>query len=319
MCGWYNEYVAAGDVSMMGNEVFRMSRRTVITVVLAPIFAVLLSACPPRLSRNVERITDLVYGAGYISDGAGKGFVLRDLPFDLLQPKDSEAVSRPGLVLVHGGSFEGGSRKDEDLVQFADSFASRGYVCFLIDYRLIGDRPPAPEPYIGNALESAVHAAFVDTKVALRFVRAHAAEYRVDPNRIAVFGESAGAFAAIAAGVSGETDYASDGPDLPVPEENNPGVAARPIAVIDFWGSAAPVLDLFDPGDPPIMIVHGTNDFTLGTFYTEALAIVNACEEQDIPCRLHTLLGEGHGAWDAEWGDRDLATLALEFLAEYMP
>lgn len=280
---------------------------------------IVLAACPERLSPNVELVANQQYGLGYVSDGSGKALVLRELSFDLLHPKDDPATARPALVLIHGGGFDGGSRKDEDLVQFADCLASRGYVCVLIDYRLMKDNPPAPEPYAESAFESAVHAAFVDAKVAMRFVRAHAEDYRVDPDRIAVFGESAGAFAALAAGVSDPSDFESDGPDLPVPAENNPGVSSRPSAVIDFWGSASPVLDEFDAADPPIMIAHGTNDLTLGTFYSEALAIVNACEENDIPYRLHTLWGEGHGAWEAEWDGRGLATLVMEFLAEYMP
>lgn len=282
--------------------------------------AFILAGCPPRLSRNVDLTEDLVYGRGYVAaDVKAETFALRDLYFDLLEPNDIPRENRPAVLLIHGGSFEGGTRKDEDLVDFADTLASNGYVCFLSDYRLMGDQPPAPEPYAESELESAVHAAFVDAKVALRYIRANSAAYGVDPERIAVFGESAGAFAALAAGVTDETDFASDGPDFPVPPENNPDMSARVDAAIDFWGSASPVLDEFDPADPPIMIVHGTNDFTFGTFYTEALAIVDACKEQGIPYRLHTLLGEGHGAWDTEWDDRNLAELALEFLAEYVP
>ena len=297
---------------------------TKYALVLAAVLA--LAGCPPRLSHNVKRTEDLVYGAGHVWDARVETYRLAELLFDLLEPTDIPAENRPAICMVHGGSFEGGSRKDEDLLLFADALASRGYVCFLIDYRVLGNNPPpAPEDLqlvdLGGfrlGIEDAVRAAFVDTKTALRHIRAFAADYGVDPERIAVFGESAGAFAAIAAGVTDPDAFADDGPGFDVPPENNPGVDPRPGAVLDFWGSARPVLDDFDAADPPILVVHGTSDTQLGTFYTEALAIINRCDDVGIPRRIHSLLGEGHGAWDAAWNKKPLWLLAYEFLEDYL-
>ena len=284
----------------------------------------LLPACPPRLSANVHLIEDVEYGLGYV-EGGNDDYTLKSLLLDILEPTDGPVENRPALLLIHGGSFEGGSRKDEDLVAFADKLASAGYVCFLSDYRVSDDNPPpAPEDFraydlggIRIGIEDAVHAAFVDAKTALRFIRKNAAAFGVDPQRIGVFGESAGAFAAIAAGVSPALDYVGD-EGLEIPAENNPSVDPRAQVILDFWGSASPVLNDFDVADPPILVVHGTSDTQLGTFYTEAVAIINRADEVGMTYRFHGLFGEGHGAWDATWDGKPLHQLAREFLEDYL-
>jgi fermentation-respiration switch protein FrsA (DUF1100 family) len=116
-------------------------------------------------------------------------------------------------------------------------------------------------------------------------VRANAGKYQVDGARIAVIGDSAGAFAALAAGVSDAHDFASDGPDYPVPPENNPGVDAKPQAVVDLWGSAELIRDMFSSDDPPIMVVHGTADLQFGTHFHMAKNTIAECEAHGIPCK----------------------------------
>lgn len=280
------------------------------------------AGCPPKFSPNVTYTTGLVYGYGYVSAaGAKDGYELRPLYFDLLAPNDQPGVIKPAVVMIHGGGFTGGSRADEDLLLVANRLASEGYVCFLTDYRLLGDGPPPAEdfPKYDFPSPSAVRAAIVDAKTALRFVRASADLYEVDVNRIGLFGESAGAVAALAAGLSAPEEFADDGPDFPAPLENNPGANPVPQAIIDCWGSADFFTDMFDADDPPIMIWHGTNDTMLGTFFTSALMIRQECADHGIPYRFYPLLGEGHGAWDAEYGDNDLSTTILNFLDDVMP
>lgn len=131
------------------------------------------------------------------------------------------------------GFVREGSRTDDGLLLVADRLASQGYVCFLTDYRLLGDGPPPAEnsPKSDFPSPSAVRAAIVDAKTALRHVRANSALYEIDPDRIVLFGESAGAVAALAAGLSEPEEYADDGPDFPAPPENNPGVNPVPQAI----------------------------------------------------------------------------------------
>lgn len=280
----------------------------------------LLSGCP-RFSPNVQITRELVYGAGYVRDNPFFGeYRLRDLVMDVLEPTDGSMTDRPAVVLVHGGSFSEGTREDEDLQAYADALATAGYVCFLIDYRLAGDNPPAPPGWDNFLLlENAMHAAFVDTKTALRHVRAEAATYGIDPNRIAVMGESAGGFASVAAGVTGDMEFVSDHAALPIPAANNLGVSARPQATLVFWGNGSKVLDAFTPDDPPMLIAHGDADRQFGTPFSGAEAMRDACLANVIPHDFYPLPGAGHGAWEAQVDGASLADLTLSFLEEHLP
>jgi para-nitrobenzyl esterase len=264
------------------------------------------------------RVTEGVpYGQGYVR-GESDGYLLKPLLYDRIEQSASDGQPRPAVILVHGGNFRGGSRQNKNLTHIAKAFARRGYVCFLIDYRLMDDAPPAPPPYAAFSIRRAMHAAYVDVKTALRHVHAHADDYGVDPERIALLGESAGAIAVLAAGVSDADVFAGDGPDFPVPAANNPTTSARAAAIIDFWGSAEGVLDKFDKSDPPIMIVHGEKDMTWGTLYASALNIVRACTSRGVPYRFHSLKKEGHGAWDAKVQGKKLPELSLDFLEAHL-
>jgi para-nitrobenzyl esterase len=281
------------------------------------VISMFLVACP-KLEPNVSLSRGMVYGYGYTYDEQDAAYVMKELYFDLMEPTDSPLEKRPALVMVHGGSFTGGSREDEDLFALANKLASAGYVCFLIDYRLMADQPPAPPPYDATELEATVHASTVDVKAAIRHVRANAATYAVNPDRIAITGDSAGAITAMAAGVSDQGQYSSDGEAFPVPDSNAPGVDESVVAIVDLWGTADSFLDDFDPTDPPIMIVHGAKDFTVGISLMPAQNIVEQCEAYGIPYRYYPVLDAGHGVWDIEVGDKDLARLIFDFLQEFM-
>ena len=279
---------------------------------------VLMVGCDkkPRLSSNVELLPDLVYGLGYVGSGGDRQF--KDLKLDVLRPTDLAGVLKPAVLVIHGGSFTGGTKTDEDLVQYADGLATRGYVCFLSDYRLTGDDPPAPGVWSIVELGSAVHAAAVDAKTALRYIRANSSTFEIDLDRITIMGDSAGAIAALAAGLSDEEGFATDGTGYPAPPENNPGIDAKPRAIINFWGSADLFLSEFSADDPAIMVVHGSNDLTVGLGLEPALVIVSLCEDFDIPYRFYPLWGEGHGPWDAEVNGMNLVELSETFLEDYV-
>ena len=83
----------------------------------------------------------------------------------------------PAAILVHGGGFDEGSRSTNVRPLF-EPLANAGFAWFSIDYRL------APEAHLPDAM--------ADVNTAIRWVKAHAAEYRVDPRKIALIGESAG-------------------------------------------------------------------------------------------------------------------------------
>ena len=131
---------------------------------------------------------------------------------DLYLPKGRSKA--PVLVAVHGGGWQIGSR---DFYRYWGLFLARnGYAVFAIDYRL---GKPGVYP-----------AAVYDTKAAVQFARAKAAEYELDPDRIGLIGDSAGAHLSALVALAGD-QYASA-----YREDANAAVPANVKAVIGFYG-----------------------------------------------------------------------------------
>lgn len=102
-----------------------------------------------------------------------------DGTFDFYEPTgDSGRIDRPAILAIHGGAWRGGDKAWGSRV--AREFGPSGYVVFSINYRRSG-RPNGAWP-----------AQIVDVQKALRYIRANAAAYRIDPARIASLGVSAG-------------------------------------------------------------------------------------------------------------------------------
>jgi acetyl esterase/lipase len=99
--------------------------------------------------------------------------------FDLYEPKsDSGRANRPAILAIHGGAWKGGDKAWGE--QFAEELCPFGYVVFSINYRL-SSQPSATWP-----------AQIEDVQNALKYVRANAPRFRIDRNRIASLGMSAG-------------------------------------------------------------------------------------------------------------------------------
>jgi beta-xylosidase/acetyl esterase/lipase len=127
---------------------------------------------------SVEAIRDITYTS----------YGNRSLQLDLYLPKSRGARTMPGIVFVHGGGWRNGTR--ENFAPMAIRMAERGYAAATISYRL---SPEAQYP-------AAIH----DVKAAVRWLRANAARYGIDPARIAVAGGSAGGQIASLAGVTND-------------------------------------------------------------------------------------------------------------------
>ena len=144
----------------------------------------------------------------------------RELHLDLFKPE--KAGNFPVLLMIHGGGWRSGNRTMQ--IPMAQQIASKGYVTAAVEYRL---SPEALYP-------AAVH----DIKAAVRYLRANAAKYNIDPNRMAITGSSAGGQLAALIGMT---------PDVKKFEgkEGNPGVSASIQAIIDMDG----ILDFTDPNE----------------------------------------------------------------------
>ncbi len=118
---------------------------------------------------------------------------------DLVRPKDAGNAPRPGIVFVHGGGWRSGDKRTGTFLNGAIDYARKGYVCVTVNYRLTGE---APFP-----------ACIEDVKCAVRWFRAHAREYNLDPGRLGGFGNSAGAHLVAVLGlVRPDAGLEGDGP-----------------------------------------------------------------------------------------------------------
>ena len=149
---------------------------------------------------NVTKTGNIPYGSA--PDASGNPVTLT---LDMYRPAGDTQTSQPAaIVLVHGGGFTGGNSKNGAMVTMANAFAQRGYVAVSgVDYRLLnnGEKCGVEDMVSQNCLTAAL-AAQHDAQAAVRWLRANAGTYRVDPNRIAIGGGSAGAATALAVAVN---------------------------------------------------------------------------------------------------------------------
>lgn len=150
------------------------------------------TASPPaRPAVTVTR--DIAY-----RDGPSKSWRL-----DLAVPKEKATKPRPAVVVIHGGGWVEGDKssfasKEHGVPGNIEEFAELGFVAATINYRLSGE---APYP-----------AALDDCRCAIRWLRAHAREYDVDPERIGAYGNSAGGHLALLLGMAKDARPDADAP-----------------------------------------------------------------------------------------------------------
>jgi pectinesterase len=146
----------------------------------------------------------------------------REMHLDLFSPREQGKTFLPGVLLIHGGGWRSGNRQME--WPMAQYLAQRGYITATVEYRL---SPEALYP-------AGIH----DLKGAIRWMRAHAAKYGIDPNRIAVYGCSAGGELAAFLGTTGDMQRFEG-------SAGNADKSSKVQAVIDIDG----VLDFTNPAE----------------------------------------------------------------------
>ncbi|MCB9276886.1 MAG: alpha/beta hydrolase [Lewinellaceae bacterium] len=133
---------------------------------------------------------------------------------DIYLPEEG-AGPFPVILSIHGGAFKMGDKRDGQVAPMLEGL-KRGYAVVSINYRLSG--------------EALWPAQVQDCKAAVRWVRAHAAEYQLDPGRIAAWGGSAGGHLSAMLGVSGAE------PSLEDLSLGHSGMSSRVQAVVDWFG-----------------------------------------------------------------------------------
>lgn len=252
--------------------------------------SIALSPVPPPVV--VER--DVVYGHGDTEDGR------KDLLLDLYQPGNGDIdlplPERPAILLIHGGSFQTGSKENPALVQMANDLVLNGYVVAVMNYRLQGDKPIPSDRVshlptqtgVASPLEQqiAAQAALDDAITAFEWLISNEDRYKI--SEIGVIGSSAGAITAI------NLAYISDDFDIDLPNRS------RISFVVNFWGGALLPLNnpneavqSVDSGEAPLFIVHGSNDVIVPFDYSVLLD--QRAEEVGLDYQYHVIQGGGHG------------------------
>jgi acetyl esterase/lipase len=234
------------------------------------------------------------------------------LQLNLARPKGDGPF--PAVLCIHGGGFRAGKREGYD--GLCIRLAQHGYVAMTASYRLA---PKYPFP-------AAVH----DVKAAVRWARANAAKYRIDPSRIGVTGGSAGGHLAQFLAVTGDVkEFEGAG--------GNPDQSSRVACVVNVYGpsdftrsygksvDAAEVLPLFlggnletarqkhvfasplywvTPHAAPTLCIHGTEDKYV--HHEQAVLLIERLKAAGVEAELLTLEGAGHGfkGKDAETAEK---------------
>lgn len=187
--------------------------------------------------------------------------VTKDIPYrdgdsetwklDLAMPANFGQQVRPALVIVHGGGWRGGSKSVDVYQKMMVDYAQKGYVTINVEYRLTGE---APFP-----------ACIEDVKCAVRWLRAHAKELKVDPERIGAYGHSAGAHLALmlamvpdTAGLEGDGGWDDYSSIVNVAAAGSPPTELGrdvPVAKTEWWPIGYIAAD-----HPPLFLIQGKSD-----------------------------------------------------------
>ncbi|HVF35975.1 MAG TPA: alpha/beta hydrolase [Candidatus Saccharimonadia bacterium] len=159
----------------------------------------------------------------------------RALLLDLYVPAIRNSP-RPTLIWVHGGGWSQGTRAAP---AFATALLDRGIAVASIDYRLTSQAGQYGSE--GVTFPAQIH----DVKGAIRFLRANAGSYNLDPARFAVWGSSAGGHLAALAGTSGHA------PEIEGAIGGNLHVSSRMQAVVDYYGPTDLLQVMPDTRTPP--------------------------------------------------------------------
>jgi predicted esterase len=224
---------------------------------------------------NVTVTSNLQYGGAPDAQGTQVPLLL-----DMYRPTGDAQTSRPALVWVHGGGFSTGDKKNAVPVDVANTFAKLGYVVVSINYRLLGSGCIANPSGCGGAAIEAKR----DAQAAVRWLRANAATYGIDPSRIGIGGESAGAITATLVGLFSE-DVGSSG---------NPGWPSTVRGFVSISGGL-PSGGLASAGDAPGLFFHGSADTIVPYSWSvnTAIEMLNA----GVPAWLQIQDGAGHVPW----------------------
>jgi acetyl esterase len=223
----------------------------------------------------------------------------------------------PAVILVHGGGWVSGDRA-RNVAPLFEPLEQAGFAWFSVSYRFATDFL-----MLGTAID--------DVQDAVRFVRKNAAKYNIDPHRIALVGESAGAQLASMAAVRGTedphstvqavvalyspsdlVDLASTSPLIsPKIREAVKGTVFSEM-LLSYLKTLSPSFNV-RPDLPPVLLIHGTADSVVP--YQQSVNYCDRLKKSGASCELVTIPEGGHGmrGWQSA-GARNYRTQITEWL-----
>jgi acetyl esterase/lipase len=231
------------------------------------------------------------------------------------------------LIYVHGGAWRGGSKEDP----FSKSLVNHGFAMASVNYRL--------------STQASFPAQIHDIKAAIRFLRAKASDYGYDARRVGIIGTSAGGHLAALTGVTNKhkelegtvgahLDHSSDvhciislfgASNLQsiLSQSTEHGLKVRVPALQLLLGGqpsekpelarlASPVAHL-DKKDPPLLLIHGTDDPQMPPQQSEEFA--QACEMLQLRVELIRIPGAKHGGVEFHRKESEMASFLRTHLS----
>ncbi|MBV9680103.1 MAG: alpha/beta hydrolase [Acidobacteriaceae bacterium] len=210
-------------------------------------------------------------------------------------------VKTPAVIIVHGGGWVRGDRRF-DVEPLFEPLSQAGLAWFSISYRLATD-----VTQFGVAID--------DVQSAIRYVKAHAYEYNIDPNRIALIGESAGGQLAAMAVLRGGADVSVKAvvaiytpTDLVslvknsryVPAQMQNAIKGSPWESFILAGlSQLSPIENIRRGMPPFLFIHGTSDMLVP--FEQSKQMCERMRKAGASCEIYPVEGAGHGIrwWDS--------------------
>lgn len=254
---------------------------------------------PVPASVRVER--DLVYAK----------YGDREVKLDLYLPRQPGAAKIPCIVVIHGGGWRSG-----DKTRFAAQaahLADQGFAAACIGYRLLPEVTfPAP---------------IVDCKAAVRWVRAHAEKYGLDPDRIGATGGSAGGhLTAMLAASHRAEKLEGDGGHAGFSSRIQAAVAMATPADLVRLGERAgfdpklaalvsPVTYV-DRQTAPMLLLHSDTDRTVP--YAQSELLLRKLQENGVPAELVKIPNAPHAFWNGDQWFADVMTRTTQFFRTHL-
>jgi len=302
----------------MDRPAVHFTARLFVLVVAATVTSGGSAECQGTVKHHAPEGTTVHRDLAYVTDGHARQRL------DLYLPPAEGPL--PLVVYIHGGAFRAGDKADLPPLEYL----AEGYALAAINYRL--------------SQHALFPAQIEDCKAAVRWLRAHAADHGLDPERFAVGGASAGGHLAAMVGTAGHLREFDVGEHL--------DVSSRVRAVLDYFGPSdflqmdahrlpngmvhdtpdspesqlvgGPIQEnkdrvarvnpiMYVTADaPPFLIVHGDRDPLVP--HHQSVLLAEALKKAGVPVTFYTVEGGGHGGFE----DPRVPELTREFLREHL-